>query len=217
MLSFSKEELALFKKLNTPIKVQDFLNSIPFNHESDGVGTGKSPIMVLRKNNAHCIEGAMLGAYILSLHGFEPLLLHLKTTKEDFEHVITPFCINGLWGALSKTNHAVLRYRDPLYGSVHELVMSYFHEYTVDDGTKTLRSYSENLDLRDFGPDWMLEERDLWGIDEELGKIKHYDIVPKGFRLRQADPIERSFGMVTEWKKRKRKAGNYGKKYKSVV
>lgn len=205
MLSFSKKELALFKKLNTPIKVQDFLNSIPINHELDGVGTAKSPVMVMRKNNAHCIEGAMLGAYILSLHGHKALLVHLKTTKEDFEHVIAPFCINGLWGALSKTNHAVLRYRDPLYKDIRELVMSYFHEYTTDDGAKTLRSYSEILDLKEFGNDWMLEETDLWGIDEELGRIKHYDIVPKGLKLRKADPIERSFGMVTEWKKNKPK------------
>ena len=199
MLSFTKTELALFKKLNTPEKVQDFLNDIPFNFETNGVGQLKSPVRVLREKSAHCIEAAILGAYILSIHGYDPLLLHLETTKDDYEHVIVPFKRGGLWGALSKTNHAVLRYRDPLHKSINELVMSYFHEYITDDGAKTLRRYSEPLDLKVFGSNWMLEEEDLWGIDQELGSVHHYDIVPKGFRLRKADPIERKVVTVVEW------------------
>lgn len=217
MLSFSKKEVALFKKLNTPAKVQDFLNTIPINHEVDGVDRVKSPARVLREKSAHCIEAAILGAYILSLHGHKPLVLHLETTKDDFEHVITPFQVRGLWGALSKTNHVALRYRDPVYESVRELVMSYFHEYTTDDGTKTLRRYSEPLDLREFGTDWMLEEGDLWGIDEELGKIPHRRIVPKGMKLRLADKIERSISTIVEWPVPKKKKGAIGKKFKSVV
>lgn len=210
MLSFTNREISLFKKLNTPEKVQDFLNTIPINHELDGVDRVKSPVMVLRENNAHCIEAAMLGAYILSLHGYKPLLLHLETTKDDFEHIIVPFQgKHKLWGALSKTNHAVLRYRDPVYKSIRELVMSYFHEYTIDSGVKTLRRYSDPLDLREFGKTWMNEENDLWGIDEELGKIRHHDILPKDVvkKLRKADPIEQSFGEIVEWKKPRQKRG----------
>ncbi|MEK7227991.1 MAG: hypothetical protein AAB681_01390 [Patescibacteria group bacterium] len=199
MLAFTKKEIALMKKLNTPEKVQDFLNRIPINKEKNGVGTAKSPVMVLREKNAHCIEGAMLGAYILSLHGHKPLLMHLETIKSDFEHVIAPFKVGGLWGALSKTNHAVLRFRDPVYKNIRELAMSYFHEYTDDNGFKTLRKYSDLLDLREFKDDWMFEENDLWGVDEELGKIKHYNIVPKGVKLRRADPIEQRVGKVVEW------------------
>lgn len=199
MLAFTKKELSLFRKLNTPEKVQDFLNKIPINKEKNGLGTAKSPVRVLRERSAHCIEGAVLGAYILSLHGHKPLLLHLETTKSDFEHVIAPFKVGGLWGALSKTNHAVLRYRDPVYKSIRELAMSYFHEYTTDDGVKTLRKYSDPLDLREFEDGWWLEKGDLWGVDEELGKIRHHSIVPKGLKLRRADPIEREVGKVTEW------------------
>jgi hypothetical protein len=205
MLSFTKKERDLFKTLSTPAKVQDFLNTIPMNHESNGVDTVKAPVRVLRERSAHCIEAALLGAYILSLHGYAPLVLHLETTGGDFDHVIAPFQHKGLWGALSKTNHAVLRYRDPVYKSIRELVMSYFHEYTTDDGKKTLRRYSDPLDLREFGEDWMLEEEDLWGIDEELGAIAHYSIVPKRLILRKADPIERKVGTVVEWKAPRRR------------
>ncbi len=212
MIPFSKKEQALFRSLTTPLKVQDFLNTIPINHESNGVGTVKSPVQVMRQWNAHCIEAAILGAYILSLHGYVPLVLHLETTKDDFEHVIAPFCVKGLWGALSKTNHAALRYRDPVYNTLRELVMSYFHEYTTPNGVKTLRRYSDPLDLREFGDDWAFEESDLWGIDEELGAIRHHSIVPKGVRLRTADPIEREVGEVVEWKVPKKKRIRSGKK-----
>ena len=102
MLTFSKKEIALMKKLNTPSKVQDFLNSLKFNFEEDGE-TCMSPVLTLRARRAHCLEGAMLGAYILSLHGFKPLLMHLQSTKNDYDHVVTLFKTNDLWGALSKT------------------------------------------------------------------------------------------------------------------
>ncbi len=204
MLEFTKKELSLMRKLNTPAKVQDFLNQIPVNHEKKGRDTIKSPIRVLREKKAHCIEGALLGAYILSLHGHTPRILHLQATKDDLDHVIAVFKKNGLWGALSKTNHAVLRYREPLYKTIRELVMSYFHEYTTDDGKKTLRSYSKPLDLRVFNSNWMLEKQDLWGVDEELDNIRHYPIASKKVfsTLRLADPIERTVGKMLEWKEK---------------
>jgi len=203
MLKFTKKEIALMKKLNTPAKVQDFLNSLKFNFEEDGIQTLKSPIMVLRTKSAHCIEGAILGAYILFLHGFKPLILHLQTTKNDFDHVIAPFKQNGFWGALSKTNHGVLRYREPVYKNTRELVMSYFHEYFLDDGKKTLRKYSRPLDLSLFEDGWEIEEGNLFGIDEELDRIKHYKIAPKKTfdNLREADKIECKMGKIVEFYK----------------
>jgi len=200
---FTSQEKKLFATLNTPGKAQDFLNTIPFNFELDGNATLKSPARVLRTNSAHCFEGAIFGAYILSLHGHKPLVMTLKATKNDFDHVIAPFQVNGLWGALSKTNHAVLRYREPLYRDLRELVMSYFHEYFLDDGTKTLREYSEPLNLNEFENDWMISEGDLWGIDEELDKAKHYKIVPPSYTtlLRKADPIERKAGEIVQERK----------------
>lgn len=190
-------------KLNTPAKVQDFLNSLSFNFEENGRPTLKSPMQVLRTGSAHCIEGAILGAYILSLHGFEPLVLHLEATKGDFDHVIAPFKVDGLWGALSKTNHAVLRYREPIYKDIRELVMSYFHEYFLDNGKKTLRKYSKPLNLATFEHDWPTSYENLWGIDEELDRIKHYDIVgeAKLKTLRKADAIEIEAGKIVEYRK----------------
>ena len=201
MPDFTKKEIALIKKLNTPAKVQDFLNDLQFNFEKKEE-TLKSPLFTLRAQNAHCLEGALLGAYILSVHGFKPYLLHLKAVKKDYDHMVVPFKIGGFWGALSKTNHAVLRYREPIYKSIRELVMSYFHEYFLNDGTKTLRQYSQLLNLNTFEKNWMLLAGDLWGVDAELDKIKHYDILPKIYikKLRPADRVEIEAGKIVEFK-----------------
>ena len=207
MSDFTKKEKKLFKKLNSPAKVQDFLNKIPFNFEMQGrkkIEMLKSPILTLRARRAHCFEGALLGAYILSLHNFPPLILHLQTTSDDYDHVIAPFKIRGYWGALSKTNHAVLRYREPVYKNIRELVMSYFHEYFLKNGKKTLRKYSSPLNLNIFGKKWVTHRSDLWEIDKALDKVKHHNILPKsdlGKQLRKAEKIEIRAGEITEWRK----------------
>lgn len=191
------------KKLNTPAKAQDFLNALPFNFEKNGIDTLKSPLFTMRQRNAHCIEGALFGAYVLSLHGFTPYILHLQATRADFDHVITPFRQGGFWGALSKTNHAVLRYREPIYKNIRELVMSYFHEYFLDNGKKTLRRYSKPLNLNKFKKDWIVSESDLWHIDRALDRIKHYDILPKSHvkNLRKADKVEIRAGKMVDFRK----------------
>lgn len=199
MEDFTKKEKNLIKKLNTPAKIQDYLNILAFNFEPTGA-TLKSPLYTMRSGTAHCMEGALLGAYVLSQHGFKPYLMLLKAREDDFDHVVAPFEIDGLWGALSKTNHAVLRYREPVYKNIRELAMSYFHEYFLPNGEKTLRAYSKLLDLDTFEEDWPILKGDLWGIDDELDNIKHYEIVPKKHikKLRKAVPIEIKAGEIVE-------------------
>ncbi len=165
-----------------------------------------SPRRVLKARRAHCLEGAMLAACALWFQGEKPLLLDLKTHKKDQEHVVALFKKNGYWGAISKTNHAVLRYRDPIYESVRELALSYFHEYFLNsNGQKTLESYSTPFDLSSLGDTWVTEESDLWHISKRLDRIRHFPIVPKKNKryLRAASHVEREAGKITEWKKKK--------------
>ncbi|MDB5194355.1 MAG: hypothetical protein JWN50_369, partial [Parcubacteria group bacterium] len=107
----------------------------------------------------------------------------------------------GLWGALSKTNHAVLRYREPVYRSIRELVMSYFHEYFLPDGKKTLVSYSKPYDLSKIGTGWLTSKEELFGLVEALDRSEHIDILPKSHKLRRADKIEIQAGKLVEYKK----------------
>src|SRR3989344_4797858 len=129
------------KRLNTPEKIQDFINRLPFNFEKRGE-TYMSVARSLKTGRIHCFEGALIAAAALWIQGERPLLLDLKPDKSDIDHVVALFRRNGFWGAISKTNHAVLRYREPVYKSIRELAMSYFHEYFLNNGKKTLRSYS---------------------------------------------------------------------------
>ena len=202
MPGLNKKELRILKKLNTPRKIQDFLNKIPINFEEKG-DTCFSPRMVLKNWKAHCMEGAMLAAAALRFHGREPLIVDLEATKKDFDHVICVFKQNGKWGSMSKTNHAVLRYREPIYNSIRELVMSFFHEYFDDSGKKNLRSYSAPINLKRFDKlNWMASEEDVWFVPEYLAKVKHYPILNRKqiSGLRKADKIEIEAGKLLEWK-----------------
>jgi len=149
----------------------------------------------------------MLAAYILKLQGHKPLILHLQATKDDWDHIIALYQIDGFWGALSKTNHYTLRYREPVYRDVRELVMSYFHEYFLNkNGKKTLRAYSVPLDLDTLKINWVTTEEDLWVVDDTLDRIKHYDVISKKAiqKLRKADIIERTAGELLEYKNHKK-------------
>jgi len=199
---FTNEELKVFKRLNTPQKIQAFLNNIPINFEKDGE-TFHSPREVLKRNIAHCSEGAILAATILWYHGKKPLLMDLRTIDKDVDHVVTLFKQNGYWGAISKTNHAVLRYREPIYKTLRELALSYFHEYFLNDGRKTLREYSEPFDLSKIKDrNWLTSKKSLVDIIIALDDHKHHALINKKQirALRRADPVEIEAGKLTEFR-----------------
>lgn len=196
---YSAAEVQVLKHLNTPKKIQDFLNDLKINFEREGE-TCRSPRRVLRDGTAHCMEGAMLAAAVLEFHGQKPLVLDLRSVKpHDDDHVVAVFRQHGCWGALSKTNHAVLRYREPVYRTIRELVLSYFHEYFLHNGKKTLREYSHPFNLNFFDKLlWRTSEKDLFAIPRHLDSIKHYPILqPAQIRtLRLADEVEIAAGKI---------------------
>ncbi len=195
------KEIHLFDRLNTPVKIQDYLNTIPFNFSKSG-DTLYSPRLMMKERKAQCIEGAIFAAAVLWYHGHRPLLLDLRSKKHDDDHVVALFKKDGRWGAISKTNHAVLRYRDPIYKSVRELAMSYFHEYFLNaSGEKTLVDFSKPFSLVTYGHSWVTSGEYLWNIAEGVDNAPHESFTQKGVRLRKADMVERKAGGVIEWKK----------------
>lgn len=206
--NLTKEELKLFKSLNSPGKIQDFINKIPINFEEDGKDSCYSPRMVLKKNRCHCIEGAILAALILRVNGYAPLLVDLTANDKDFDHVIAVYQKEKKWGAITKTNHYALRYREPVYETIRELVMSYFHEYFNDKGKKTLRSYSNPVDLAMFDHEnWMTTEEEIWQIPNYLVEVEHFPILTRSqiSGLRNAEEIEIKAGEIVEWKNKNMK------------
>ncbi len=200
----TKREYAILKKLSTPAKIQDFLDTFPFNFEKKG-DTHMSPRRVLQEKKAHCIEGALLAAAALWIAGEPPLIMNLSSRlgRGDVDHVVTLYKRGGRYGAISKTNHAVLRFRDPVYRTPRELVLSYFNEWFVNETReKVLECYSQPLDMRRFGTDWITAEKDLWNVADALSERKHYFLVPKGNwrHVRRADDMELAAGSIVEWK-----------------
>ena len=181
---------------------------IPQNFEIGGE-TCLSVREVLRQRRAHCIEGAMLAACALWMQGEPPLLLDLKAER-DYDHVVALFRRDGCWGAISKTNGLALRWRDPVYRSLRELSMSWFHEYYNKRARKTLRTYSVPYDLRRMAPaDWVTVEDGAWDLVDNLIALRHYRLfTPAQVRsLVRRDPFERRWSHLAQYRRPKPAAG----------
>jgi hypothetical protein len=200
-LGLTRAEFLTLERLATPQKVQAFLNAIPINHEIGGE-TVLSVREVLRQRRAHCIEGAMLAAAALWVHGEPPLVMHLDCHESDFPHVITLFRRHGAWGAISKTNGAPLRYRDPIYRTLRELALSYFHEYSNRRGHKTLRSYSTSFDMRRLPPEeWITSSKSCWTAHDRITELRHFALISRRQEklLAKRDAFERKAAKLVEY------------------
>ncbi len=189
-LGLSRPHAAILAKLSTPERAQDFVSGLKTNFELDGA-TCLSVAGVLRERHAHCIEAAYVAACALWVHGQAPLVMDMQAQGDD-DHVITLFQRDGCWGAISKSNHVWLRWRDPIYRSLRELALSYFHEYTNED-RKTLRRYSRAIDLRRFkAKDWITNDDNCWHVGAAIDDARHYALLTpaQARRLRRRDAIE---------------------------
>ncbi len=175
---FDARERAVLRRLNTPEKIQRVLDcEVAYNKEPEG-HTCRSPRRVLRDRVAHCMEGGLFGAAALRTLGFPPLLLDLEAVRDD-DHVLAVFRLHGHWGAIAKSNYAGLRFREPVYRTLRELVMSYFEHYYNPAREKTLRRYSRPVNLARFDAlEWMTAEADVWPIPEYLCTIPHVPLLP---------------------------------------
>jgi hypothetical protein len=191
---------ARLARLRTPERIQSFVSRIPWNLEPDG-HTARSVVGVLEHNAAHCIEGAFVAAAALALAGHPPLLMDMGAARGDVDHVVALFRRRGLWGAISKSNSPLLRYRDPIYRSLRELSLSFFPQY-VKGRRKTLRTYSVSVDLRKHDPAlWVTHEGPVCQEMVDILTIaRHFPIVPPeaASDLRPIDEIERQGAMLNE-------------------
>ena len=207
-LGLTRRQYDALARLRSPQKIQAFVNRIPANHELDGE-TLLSAREVLRRRRAHCLEGAFVAACALWVHGRVPLIVHLDCDVSDYPHCIAVFRQGRHWGAISKTNGAVLRYRDPIYRTLRELALSYFHEYCDRRGRHTLRSYSRAFDMRRFDTDlWVTPRQACWDVHEKLAGLRHFPLLPRGRLggLSRRDPFESRLAKIVQYPKPKRRS-----------
>lgn len=202
-----------FAALDTPQKIQTFLDRVPANYCLNG-DTAMSPRTMLKARLAHCAEGATFAAAALLYHGKPAWLVDMRARPTDQDHIITLFKVRGLWGAISKTNHSILRWRDPVYRSPRELMMSYAHEYTLPSGRKSLLEYSRPISPTRYAPSrWVTLPEDLDWLLVALDTAPHIPLAPKRAlrEMRRATPVELKAQEILEWpdprpKKRKAKS-----------
>ena len=187
-LDLRAAERALLRRQSSPARLQDFVNAIPINYEPDG-DTCYTVREVLRLRRAHCIEAALVAACALWLNGEPPLVFDMRA-EGDWDHVVALFRRGGLWGAIAKSNHVALRGRDPVYRTLRELALSYFHEYHNERGEKSLREYSTAFDLRTIDTRaWVSGEEGAWEVERRIDLARHYRLFPRAQR-RYLTPID---------------------------
>jgi hypothetical protein len=170
---WSDEENLILEKLNSPYRIQEFLDNCKYNATTET----RSPGYILANRRAHCLEGALFAAACLENCGFPPLVVDLQAVNDD-DHVIAVYKINDHWGAVAKSNFTTLRYREPVYRTLRELAMSYFDFYFNTNGEKTLRAYSLPHNLKMFdNKNWRTTMDDLEEIGYYLDEIKHIPLI----------------------------------------
>jgi len=170
---WSPRELNLLTKLHSPSKIQKYLNGLAYDPD---LGTA-SPRRVMKERKANCFEGALFAAAALRRLGHPPLLVDMRARNDD-DHVVAVFRHNGAWGSAAKSNFTVIRFREPVYRTIRELVMSYFDFFFNSISEKTLREYSAPFDLTRFDKDnWMTTDGDISDIGDALDRARHFKIM----------------------------------------
>ena len=186
----TKPELKLFTKLTSPFKIQEFLDSIPYSDEE----CYRCPRSVLQDRKAHCYDGAVFAAAALRMIGYPPLLVDMLPNSRDDDHILAIFRRNNRWGAVAKSNFSGLRFREPVYRGLRELIMSYFELYYNIAGEKTLLGYTAPLNLNRFDKlNWLLNDEAMDAIAKALDGIRKYKIITPAMSRQLSAVDKRSY------------------------
>jgi hypothetical protein len=174
--ALTKAEKRLLARLDTPDKIQLFLDGLDYAAET----VYRAPLRVLRERNCQCFDGAVFGAAMLQRVRYPALILNLLPNNRDDDHVLALFQQDGHWGAIAKSNFAGLRFREPVYRDLRELVMSYFEQYYNLHREKTLRGYTYPIVLKAFERhQWMTRDETMELIAERLDSIRRVRLLTR--------------------------------------
>lgn len=171
----NQDLLDVYLNLNSPAKIQGFLDDIPYSAED----RNRPPLLVFLDRKAHCLDGAVFAATALRQIGYPPVVVDMfPDPGRDDDHVLAIFKNEGHFGALAKSNFTGLRFREPIYRSLRELVLSYFEDFYNMEGEKTLRSYTIPYNLEVFDPlEWEWKENGLDIIEQRLKEIHRFRVL----------------------------------------
>jgi len=192
--AWTRAERAELARLSSPQRIQAWLDGVPYRADESTA----CPRTVLRERVANCWDGALFAAAALRELGHPPLLLDLWAVRDD-DHVLALFRERGHWGAIGKSNFVGLRFREPVYRTVRELVMSYFELYFNTAGEKTLRAWLGPIDLRRWDRlGWTFDDAPIQRISDAIDARRHAPLLTPAMvrRLGRVDPRSLEAGMV---------------------
>ena len=178
---FTPRERRLIERLNTPLKVQRWLNALPYNSERRG-GTLRSFRGVIRTGRAHCLEAALAAAVILEQHRYPPLVMSIES-KDWLDHVVFIYREKGRWGAIARSRDPGLHGRKAAFRSPRDIALSYVEGYV--DYTGRVRGYGvANLAQALPRYDWRLSPKNIWKVERLLIDWPHRKIKTSNRRYR---------------------------------
>jgi hypothetical protein len=162
------------RRLDTPARVQRFLNELPYNTEPPPArATLRSLRGVLRTGTAHCLESALFATAVLEQHGYPPLVLSFESV-DKLDHVIFVYRHRGRWGSVARSRDPGLHGRKPVFATPRALALSYVDPYV--DFTGRITGYAV-VDLRMLGDyDWRLADTSIWKVERLLLEYPHRSI-----------------------------------------
>jgi len=181
--------------LKTPALIQAYLDETPYSAED----RYRCPLSVVRDRKAHCFDGAVFAAAMLRRLGHPPRIVDLLPNDRDDDHMLALFKLDGRLGAVAKSNFSGLRYREPIFRNLRELVLSYFEDYFNSAGEKTLRAYTVSLNLARFDrQDWLARDETMDTIAAALDTIRKVPLITKRMarRLLPVDPLALRAGLL---------------------
>jgi hypothetical protein len=181
---FSRRELQVIKRLNTPPKLQEFVSGLSYN-ASDRVSIAD----VLRERRGDCLEAAVFASIVLTFHAIPNFIMDLSSVRDE-DHVLCVIKQKEGYGSIAQSKFLGLRYRNPVYANVRELAMSYFESYYNFYGEYTLRGYSKPISLRNLTRDQLIEPAFMHELEARLCAIDHVELVPDDIRLPRVSPIK---------------------------
>ncbi len=177
---FRPAERRLIRRLDTPARVQRFLNRLPYNQEPGGRATLRSFRGVLEHGCAHCLEAALFAAVVLEQHGYPPLVMSFESI-DQLDHVIFVYRRAGRWGSVARSRDPGLHGRRAVFATPRALALSYVDPYV--DLTGRITGYAV-VDLRVLGPyDWRLAETNVWKVERMLLEHPHRRIESSDRRI----------------------------------
>ncbi|MEW5910652.1 MAG: hypothetical protein AB1659_12685 [Thermodesulfobacteriota bacterium] len=188
--SLTRSERKLVSTFTTPYQIQKFLDTIHYSSEE----IYRSPLRVLKERIGHCFDGALFAAALFRRIGYPSLILDMLPSRRDDDHLLALYRINGYWGAVAKSNFSGLRYREPIFRNLRELVLSYFEQYFNLAREKTLRGYTRPLDLKSFDRYyWMTRDEPLELIADHLDSIRRFSLLTRSMISRLSPVDDRSY------------------------